>query len=122
MFTFVSAAYAQGITNPVLPKLGQGAGEPIFGNLISAIIGMFLIVGFIFAIFHFLFGALRWITASGDKTALQSAQERMTQAVVGLIIMAAIWAIVILVGQFTGLIQTSGQNGPFIFQLPKLGS
>ena len=120
LLALIQSAYAQGITNPVLPTIGHGEGGPIFGNIISAIIGMFLIVGFIFAILHFMFGAMRWVTASGDKTALQSAQERMTQAVVGLLIMAAIWGIMIVVGQFTDLIKTNDRNSPFIFQLPKL--
>lgn len=97
--------FLQGIVNPVLPnefKSVEG-GQTLLGNLISAVVGMFLIFGSIFALFHLLFGAFRWISASGDKTALQNAQERITQAITGLIIMAAIWALMFLVTQFLGI-------------------
>ncbi len=103
-----------GIINPVT-KLGEGGklvGSVIFGNTISAIICMFLVVGFILAILHFIFGAVRWITAGGDKTHLQSAQERMSQAVVGMIMLAAAWAIVILVSLFLGWDKTTKDNIP----------
>ncbi|MEK7165417.1 MAG: hypothetical protein AAB874_01240, partial [Patescibacteria group bacterium] len=85
------------------PAVGTGDGAKIVSNIISALIGLFLVIGFVMALFHFMFGAIRWITASGDKTALQNAQERMTQAMIGLIILAAVWAIMLLVGKFVGL-------------------
>lgn len=111
----------QGVINPVLPFAGTGDAAQaavIFGNIVSAIIGLFLIVGFIMAIFHFIFGAVRWITASGDKNNLQNAQERMTQAVVGLIILASVWAIVALIYTFIGWDQ--GPHGSFVFPLPDI--
>lgn len=102
MTTFLTIQI-QGIVNPVLPSVGSGAGETALSNILGAVVGIILIVGFIFAIFHFIFGAITWITASGDKTKLQSAQERITQAVVGLIIMFCVWAIMTLLGQFLGI-------------------
>ena len=105
IISLVNSAYAQGITNPVLPGSGEGgaqAGSTIVGKIVSSIIGVFFLAGFILAIFHFLFGAIRWITASGDKSALQNAQEPMSQAVVGLIVLAAIWGISMLLGTFLG--------------------
>lgn len=96
--------FIQGITNPVLPEdLQVVEDNPLLGNTISAVVGIFLVFGSIFALFHLLFGAFRWITASGDKTALQNAQDRITQALVGLIIMAAVWAFMMLVSQFLGI-------------------
>lgn len=103
MTFLIPEARAQ-INNPALPSgIGSGPGEPIIGRTISALVGVFIVVGFVLAIFHFMFGAFRWITASGDKTALQNAQDRMTQAVVGLIILAAAWAVMLLVSEFLGL-------------------
>ena len=110
----VSEVFAAGITNPVLPeKVGSGEGGPIVANLISAAVGIILFFGFIMALIHLTLGAVRWITASGDKTHLQNAQERITQAIVGLIVLAAIWAVFILVSNFIGIPQ-----GLDVFSLP----
>lgn len=104
MLSFFGIVYAQGINNPVLdPSVGSGEGGPIVGKIISAIVGLFIIFAFVLALFHLLFGAYRWITSSGDKQRLQQAQESMTQAIMGLILVAAVWAIMTLLSQFLGL-------------------
>lgn len=120
---FVSIVYADGITNPVLPipgTGGQAAGPGIFGKIISALIGMFLLFGFILALFHLLFGAVRWITAGGDKTTLEHARDRIYQAIVGLIILVAVWALTVLISTFLGWDQSLDPNAPLIFPLPNI--
>lgn len=110
------------IINPVLPPQigagGQLAGETIVGNMISAVIGAILILGFIIAMLYFMIGGIRWLTASGDKTKLQSAQDQITQAITGLIVLAAFWAIMTVIGQFTGVAVFGPGGGTF--QLPSL--
>lgn len=92
------------ITNPVLPAVtGAGTGEIALGNIISAVLGLFLLVGTIAALIYIMLGALSWITAAGDKTKLEKAQSQITQAIVGIILLASVWAIMLLVGQFTGI-------------------
>lgn len=103
MLSLVSKVWAQGITNPVLPGIGSQPGAESLGKIISAVLGIMLVVGFILAFLHLIFGAVAWITSSGDKGKLENAQSRITQAIVGLIIMAALWAIMLLVGEFTGI-------------------
>jgi hypothetical protein len=91
------------IINPVLPpEVGAADGAATIGRIVSAIIGVMLIAGFVLALFHIIFGAIAWISAGGDKNRLQAAQERITAAVVGLIIAAAIWSIMLLIGTFLG--------------------
>lgn len=97
------AAYLFAIINPVLPELGKGEGEPIAGKVISGIVGILFIVGAVMAFLHLVFGAIAWISASGDKTKLQTAQERITHAIVGLIMLASAWAVMMLMGKFVGL-------------------
>ncbi|HCS79202.1 TPA: hypothetical protein DIV55_05700 [Patescibacteria group bacterium] len=116
------AAHAQ-ICNPVLePLIGCGgttAGGTIVGNIISALVGLFLVGGTITTFLFLLLGGFRWITSSGDKQKLQTAQDQITNAIIGLIIMTAAWAIMMLVGQFTG-IGIFGANG-WNINLPGLG-
>lgn len=101
------ARYLAELTNPVLPAtLGAGGvsqGTTVVGKLISNIVGLFLILGFCFTLLYLLMGGLQWITAGGDKAALEGARNKITNAIVGLIIVAAAYAIFALVGQFVGL-------------------
>lgn len=113
----VKPAYGQ-ITNPVLdPALGAG-GPEILGNLIGGLVGLLLVVGTIAAFIFLILGALRWITSGGDKAGLEAAREQILQAIVGLIILAASWAIMILISTFLGLGIFGA--GDWSFQLPAL--
>jgi len=91
------------IVNPVLPGLGSLPGEVVLGNIISAVAGLFLVGGSITAFLYLLLGALNWITAAGDKTKLEKAQHEITQAIIGLIILVSVWALMLVIGKFTGI-------------------
>lgn len=95
------------ITNPVLPgKLGQGgleSGSSAIGDVLGAIIGALMMFSFIAAFLYLLLGGFDWITSGGDKTKLASARDKITNALVGLVIVATVWAITVLVGQFVGI-------------------
>ncbi len=95
------------IVNPVLPKTlgggGNSAGPEAIGNLIGSIVGVLLIFSFVGAFFYMLLGGFDWITAGGDKTKLQGARDKITNALIGLIVVAASWAVMMLVGNFLGI-------------------
>jgi uncharacterized MnhB-related membrane protein len=91
------------ITNPVLPFAGSGDGAEILGRIISAAVGFFIVIGFIMAFLYLVLGASNWITAAGDKTKLEKAQQQITQALIGLIILVSVFAIAKMLGEFTGI-------------------
>jgi len=95
------------IVNPVLPHtLGQGgseAGPPAIGSLISGIVGALLIFAFFAAFLYLMLGGFNWITAGGDKTKLQAARDEITNALIGLVVVGAGWAVMTLVGNFLGI-------------------
>ncbi len=95
------------LRNPVLPnELGGGSAESgtrAVGLLIGNLIGGIFIFSFILAFFYLLTGGISWITAGGDKAQLETARNKITHARVGLIVVAAGWAIFSLVGQFLGI-------------------
>ncbi|OGG01629.1 hypothetical protein A2Z33_07630 [Candidatus Gottesmanbacteria bacterium RBG_16_52_11] len=98
------------LCNKALPAKLGGCGSATLetgmnaiGSLIGAIIGVFLIFAFILAMFYLLTGGIQWITSGGDKGKLQAARDKIIQAILGLIIVAAIWAIMTLVGKFIGI-------------------
>lgn len=80
------------------------------GNLptdLGSILGNALILLFFFAgVLAFVFvviGGIQWITAGGDKMAAQAARDRITAAVVGLIIVISSFAITWIVTSIFGL-------------------
>ncbi len=96
----VSQAYAQtlNVPNPVnVPENIQ------LGDVISAVVGILLLVSAIAAFLYLILGGLQWITSGGDKSGMEAARNKITAAIVGLIIVAASWAIMMLIGQFVGV-------------------
>ena len=101
------------IHNPVLPDLIGGgkagetaeftAGGPALGAIITQLVGALFIAGFLLTFFFLIMGGLTWITAGGDKTKLEKARDQITQAIIGLIIVGATYAIASLVAKFFGL-------------------
>ena len=95
------------ITDPVIPStLGSGgneAGASAVGAFIGSIVGILIVGSFVLAFVYLLLGGYDWITSGGDKAKLQSARDRITNAILGLIIVAAVWAIMMLVSNFVGI-------------------
>jgi hypothetical protein len=73
------------------------------GQLISAVVGVLLILSALIAFFYLIMGGISWITSGGDKAAMESARNKITHAIVGLIIVGAAWAVMILLQQFLGI-------------------
>jgi hypothetical protein len=83
-------------------KYGVGALDSL-ENMVSFIIGVFTVLGGIFFIYYFVFGAFKWITAAGDSGQVQKARDQMTLGVVGLIVLIASYSIIGLIGTVIGL-------------------
>ena len=99
-----------------LGTIGSGTGFGPFGagpsstnpvgvitRVISVVIGIMTIAVGIFFIFQLLTGAINWLTASGDKSKLEHAQLRITQATIGLIMVVATYAIVSIIEKVLGI-------------------
>ncbi len=96
----------QPIHNPIGPRFE-------IGTILSGIIAIFILVAAIFAFFLLLTGGIQWITSGGDKGALENARNRIVHAIVGLIIIASIWAIIAFIFPILGL-SFPGFEVPFI--------
>lgn len=95
------------ITNPALKgSLGTGSletGGSTVGKLIGTLIGAMFIFSFILAFIFLLTGGISWITSGGDKAQLETARDKIINALVGLIIVGAGWAVFRVVGGFLGI-------------------
>lgn len=67
--------------------------------LVNQVINLVFIIAAALTFFYLIFGAISWITSGGDKGKVEAARNKITAAVIGLLILAATWGI------FTLLIQ-----------------
>jgi len=73
------------------------------GTLISAIVSALLVIAALLAFLYLVLGGIQWITSGGDKSGMEAARNKITQAIVGLVIVAAAYAIMILISNFLGI-------------------
>lgn len=73
------------------------------GSLLSAVVSALLIIAALLAFFFLILGGIQWITSGGDKTGMEAARNKITHAIVGLVIVGAAWAIMVLVQNFLGV-------------------
>jgi hypothetical protein len=74
-----------------------------FGNLISFILRAVLAIGALLVFGYLVMGGIEYITSGGEKGKTESARNKITAAIVGLIILAASWALLNLALSFLGL-------------------
>ena len=94
-------------TDVVIPKPGNIRIDSI-GALISALVGALLILAALLAFLYLVLGGISWITSGGDKASMETARNKITHAIVGLIIVGAAWAIMVLVQSFLGVTIIAG--------------
>ena len=106
----VPKAYAQGTPDPVIdvPKPPNVQIESV-GMLIQSVIGTMLIIAALLAFIYLILGGIQWITSGGDKAGMETARNKITHAIVGLVIVGAAWAIMILVQNFLGTTFVGGE-------------
>lgn len=103
-----ASAYAQTIPVTVTQKQGQGiqaqnaSAEGIVQIILLNVITLFFTVGGIGVVIYFIWGAVDWIMAGGDKEKISSARKKMTNAIIGLILLALSFAIIRTVGSIAG--------------------
>jgi hypothetical protein len=99
MNNFLLAANS-GINNPALGNLGNLSGTEFFSRFLPAIIGIFFVAGVLIFFFMLILGAIQWITSGGDKQALEGARSKISNALIGLLVLFASYAIVALIETF----------------------
>ena len=72
-------------------------------QLLSNAVALILFFAGLLAFFFIITGGISWITAGGDAKAAASARDRITAAVVGLLVVVAAFAIALILGQVFGI-------------------
>ncbi len=77
--------------------------ETTFAEWLARIFGAILGVSALLVLIYLAWGAISWITSGGDSSKVEKARDRMTQAVIGIIVLAASTAIFMLVQNALGI-------------------
>jgi succinate dehydrogenase/fumarate reductase cytochrome b subunit len=104
------------IINPVLGDLGNKTGVDFFKSFIPGLIGLAFVAGVIIFFFMLILGAIQWISSGGDKQALEGARGRVTNAIIGLVILFSLFAVLDLIHVFFGITIMTLDIGPLVIQ------
>lgn len=72
------------------------------GQFLSNLIALIYSLAAVALIFMLLWGAFDWITSEGDKEKLSKAQQKIINAIIGIILFGVAFAVIQVLGQFTG--------------------
>jgi len=76
------------------------------GAVINAVLSFVMVIAALLVLLYLVWGGIEWITSGGDKGKTESARNKITAAVIGLVILAASYAIFLLVLNFIGFTST----------------
>lgn len=85
--------------------------------VMSLIIGVLTISAGLWFIIQFFLGAFSWLTAGADKTSLENAQKKLTNSIIGLIVVVAAIFFIEIIGNLVGL--KILQPGEFLLNIGK---
>lgn len=89
----VNQAYAQVKLGNMLNPEGFTGGNLGYTELVKALVNLVFVVAAALTFFYLIFGAINWITSGGDKGKVEAARNKITAAVIGLLILAATWGV-----------------------------
>jgi hypothetical protein len=91
------------IVNPIIPAFGSGSPNLALTKLIVTIWRTAITLGGLALLVMLLMGGLEWITAGGDKGKIEHARDRITQSVIGMLVLAGSIAISAFAGGLIGI-------------------
>lgn len=98
LVAFVTPVMAQATTQV---EIGTGFAKD-FGNLISGLLTFVMVIATLLVFMYLIWGGIEWITSGGDKGKAETARGKITSAIIGLVIVAASYAILTLALNFLG--------------------
>lgn len=114
------AASTQDIFGTIKPPVSTIPNDPTVavGSLISAGIQIFILVAAFALLIYLLLGAFEWIVSGGEKEKLTKAQLKITNAVVGIVIIILVISVFCIVT--VNILNLSPDGKCFTFTIPTL--
>jgi len=66
-------------------------------------VGLGFFIGVLVFFFIMIMGAIQWITSGGDKAAVEGARGKITNAIVGVVILLSLFALLKVIEDFFGI-------------------
>lgn len=88
---------------PSIQSLTSQGGAGGISTVLTNIIILIYQIAVILFIFMIIISAVQWIISGGDKEKIASAKGRLTNAIVGLVILGLAWVIASVLGTLTGI-------------------
>jgi len=110
-----------GISPP--DAMNVGGDNPVqgLGKLVAFGINMFITIAGIFLIIYLLWGAFDWISSAGEKEKITKAQNKITNALIGIVLVFVVLTVFnLLAGNLLGIVNPI-DGGGFEIKLPTLG-
>jgi hypothetical protein len=85
----------------------------IIGSIISGLFSLILIIAGLWMLIVFVIGSFQIITSGGDPQKLSDGRNKLLFGVIGFIILAATWGLMILIEALTGICFGFGDCGGF---------
>lgn len=101
------AAICNKLTDPSCSGIQTDNPKSYVNNVLQVIIDIFLIVGVIYFVWHFLMAGYHFIASQGDAKKIEEAKQEITYAFVGLAVVFCLFAILSFVGTVFGINITS---------------
>lgn len=80
-----------------------GAAPGIFNQFISSTVGVISIIAFVWFIFLLVSGAYGIMGSGADKEKIQSSRARITNAIIGIVVLVAALFIIDIIGSLIGI-------------------
>ena len=110
------------VTNPLFGDTYKGllssstGGGDFFALVLPKIVGLLFVFGALAFFFMFIWGAITWILSGGDKAHVENAKGRITNAIIGFVLLIGSFAVIKLIEAFFGIDILSIDIGPLIIQ------
>lgn len=85
------------------PQLQGQTGPQFVGNLLSTIVTLGFVIGSIIFIIMLIMGGAAWISSGGDKASVEAARGRITHALIGIVVLFAVFVVIGAVQTIFGL-------------------
>lgn len=104
------------------PPGSQWGENPItgIGTLVLFLIQIFLLIGGLAALFYMLWGAFDWINSGGDPDNIAKARQKITHALIGIVLTVVVLGIFVLISTDVLKIIRKGPNGEWLFNIPTI--
>lgn len=108
------------INQPVGPSIFQSDPQQALGIVIAKGISAVILLASMFMLFYLLWGAFDWVVSSGEKERITKAQQKITNAIIGLLLMIVVISLFgVITGNILGIVKL--QDGGWVFTLPSIG-